>query len=370
MAFLPDIVSRQSASSDTTEIIPGLSDGATTEVGRQSLQIRLSDARKNYTAPGPLGSSECTNDACCVWDYIQRDLVQIFQSLDGTCSRLARSSVRLGFHDAGTWSTTSGYGGADGSLLLSSDEINRFENNGLQQVRSTALGILDSYSQYEIVAADLVQFMHNVATVVCPLGPRIVTLIGLNDSSVANPSGLVPGNNATDGEYLIELFRNKTLKPRDLVALVGAHTVGQQYFVDPSRAGQPLDSTPGVWDVDFYREVTSSNSHPGGFRLSSDEALANTDETSSSFTAFGDRNTGQTVWNAEYATAYVRLSLLGVDNINHLTHCTKVLPDAVTSFSSPSSTPTSPSSSLKILRRISLTLVFAWVALLAPVSLF
>lgn len=197
-----------------------------------------------------------------MWDFVQRDLVDLFRDNNGTCSRLARSAVRLGFHDAGAWSTTSEFGGADGSLLLSPYEIDRNENNGLQDVRSMALRILNTYSQYGVGAADLVQFMHNVATVVCPLGPRMLTLVGRHDRSEANPAGLIPGNNVTDAGYLIELFQNKTINARGLAALVGAHTVGQQYFVDPSRAGQSLDSTPGIWDVQFYRDITSQNSPP------------------------------------------------------------------------------------------------------------
>jgi hypothetical protein len=34
----------------------------------------------------------------------------------------------------------------------------------------------------------------------------------------------------------------------------------------------------------------------------------------------------------DYAREYIRLSLLGVDNINSLTECTKVLPPTTTSF--------------------------------------
>lgn len=37
----------------------------------------------------------------------------------------------------------------------------------------------------------------------------------------------------------------------------------------------------------------------------------------------------------DYAREYVRLSLLGVNNINNLTECTKVLPAAITSYSAP-----------------------------------
>lgn len=170
--------------------------------------------------------------------------------------------MRLGFHDAGAWSTTSDYGGADGSLLLSSDEINRAENNGLQEIRSEGLRILDRYSSNGISAADLVQFMHNVATVTCPLGPRLLTLVGREDNQEANPRGLIPSNNVTDATYLIELFENKTISPRDLAALLGAHTVAQQFDVNPALAGQGLDSTPGVWDMNFYQEMALPTSPP------------------------------------------------------------------------------------------------------------
>lgn len=167
--------------------------------------------------------------------------------------------MRLGFHDAGAWSRTSGTGGADGSFLLSADEIQRPENDGLQDVRIEALQLLKKYSEYGIGAADLVQFMHNVATVTCPLGPRLLTLIGRHDHDEANPPGLIPSNNASDPTFLMELFENKTITARDLAALLGAHTVAQQFYVDPSRAGQPLDSTPGVWDMNFYREMALSD---------------------------------------------------------------------------------------------------------------
>lgn len=36
----------------------------------------------------------------------------------------------------------------------------------------------------------------------------------------------------------------------------------------------------------------------------------------------------QSHWNSDYAAAYIRLSLLGVNNINDLMECTATLPDA------------------------------------------
>ncbi|KAJ5112143.1 heme peroxidase [Penicillium argentinense] len=214
-----------------------------------------------------------------------------------------------------------------------SDEIQRPENDGLQGVRTKALQLLSKYSGYGIGAADLVQFMHNVATVTCPLGPKLLTLIGRHDRDEANLPGLIPSNNASDPAFLIELFQNKTITPQGLAALLGAHTVAQQFYIDPSRAGQPLDSTPGVWDTNFYREMALTDPPRGVFRLQSDAAISQANGISSRFQAFTDETFGQTVWNAQYSAAYVRLSLLGVNNINQLTDCTKVLPDAITSFS-------------------------------------
>ena len=193
---------------------------------------------------------------------MQQDLVDRFRNENGTCNGLARAAVRLGFHDAGAWSMTSDIGGADGSLLLSSDEIERPENNGLQEIRSEGLRILDRYSSNGVTAADLVQFMHNVATVTCPLGPRLLTLVGREDRHEADPMGLIPSNNATNASYLIELFESKTITPQDLAALLGAHTVAQQFYVNPARAGQALDTTPGVWDTNFYQEMALPNSPP------------------------------------------------------------------------------------------------------------
>jgi len=208
---------------------------------------------QTYKAPALLSLS-CLKDTCCVWDYISKDLVQMFTNPDGTCNDAARAAVRLGFHDAAAWSKTSGSGGADGSLILSIDEINRSENNGMQDIRLKAVGLLAKYAAWGVGAGDLAQYMHNVATVVCPLGPRVLTLVGRKNSLFSNPNGLIPDTRAS-ADDLIQLFSDKTINFKDLIALIGAHTTAKQRFVDPSKAGQSLDSTPGVWDVKFYSEV-------------------------------------------------------------------------------------------------------------------
>jgi len=209
------------------------------------------------------------------------------------------------------------------------------------------LKILKKYEHYNVGAADFAQFAHNVATVVCPLGPRFLTLIGRPDSDRANPPGKLP-NITSPADVLIKLFNDKSTSFVDLVALIGAHTAANQFFVDPSRAGQPFDTTPGVWDTNFYQEVVAGPPPRGVFRLPSDDALQNDNLTAPGFVTFANPATGQAIWNGLYSKSYVRMSLFGVQNINELTDCTRVLPSQInlTQFNATSNTCKSPSTFL------------------------
>lgn len=62
------------------------------------------------------------------------------------------------------------------------------------------------------------------------------------------------------------------------------------------------------------------------FRFPSDISLANDECTAEEFREFAGRG-GQDHWDKDYAHAYIRLSMLGVNNINQLTECTRVLPE-------------------------------------------
>lgn len=201
--------------------------------------------------------------------------------------------------------------------MLISDEILRSENDGLQAIVTYGQGLL---AQYNVGAADLVQMMANVATVVCPLAPRVFSFVGRKDSP-NSPDDLLPGA-FSSASVLLQLFEDKTINAFDLAALVGAHSTSTQSFVDVSHAGSPQDVTPGVWDVLFYSETMNSSFNGGITKFPSDVNLANDPATSGAFAQFGDPTTGQTTWNTAYARAYVRLSLLGVNNVDDLVDCT------------------------------------------------
>jgi hypothetical protein len=135
-----------------------------------------------------------------------------------------------------------------------------------------------------------------VATVVCPLGPRIRSFVGRADSNQLPPDGLLPEVNATVDD-LIQLFEDKTIKPNGLAALVGAHTTSQQRFFIPKEAFDPQDSTPGVWDVLFYGETLNKNAPPRVVKFPSDLGLSTHPRTQAEWNAFTDAKTGQAHWN-------------------------------------------------------------------------
>jgi hypothetical protein len=135
----------------------------------------------------------------------------------------------------------------------------------------------------------------NVATVVCPLGPRVRSFVGRKDSRTPAPNNLLPS--AFDSaDHLLTLFADKTISPGQLVALVGAHTTSQQFFVNRRRAGDPQDSTPGVWDTKFYGDTTNATSPRRVFKFQSDINLSLDSRTKGAWRAFTGP-AGQAPWN-------------------------------------------------------------------------
>jgi hypothetical protein len=87
-----------------------------------------------------------------------------------------------------------------------------------------------------------------------------------------------------------------------------------------------------VWDTLFYNQTLGLGPLPPAvLRFPRDLGLAADPRTRDEWVRFTGSG-GQEHWNEDYAYSYVRLSLLGVNNINSLTECTKVLPAPKTVF--------------------------------------
>jgi len=147
--------------------------------------------------------------------------------------------------------TLCSFGGADGSIYLFDEAINRAENDGLQTIVKM-LG--DLAIEQGVGVADMIQWGAVHATVTCPLGPRIRTFVGRPDAIQPSPENLLPSASA-NSTSLMALFGDKSIPMFDMVALVGAHTVSKQFDYDPTTAGNSQDDTPGIWDTNFYTQT-------------------------------------------------------------------------------------------------------------------
>ncbi|GKT93201.1 ligninase H2 [Colletotrichum tofieldiae] len=247
---------------------------------------------------------------------------------------VARGAVRLGFHDAASWSKSTGGTGADGSIILANECLTRKDNKGLEEICSMMSSWYAKYKKYGISMADLIQTASNVGTVSCPLGPRVRTFIGRKDSTTPAVKNLLPDPSDSSAK-LFKLFADKSFTPAGLVALMGAHSTSQQRFVDPSRADSPQDSTPGTWDIAYYQQTLNTNAPPAVFKFQSDINVSLDPQTNDVWRLFAAGPRGQAVWGKAYSAEYVRMSLLGVNNINDLAECTKVLPPFRPAFEQP-----------------------------------
>ncbi|PHH69446.1 hypothetical protein CDD82_7752 [Ophiocordyceps australis] len=327
---MESLLSRAPLQARSTQLIGDLatlSDSQLSATG-QSIRAILNgsasglDSTSSY-APPPQDSPACAADTCCIYAHIANAMRSAMLDASGQCNNLARASLRLGFHDASGWSSKTGpTGGADGSVVLAGECESRPENRGLQDTCRQMREWHNAYRPYGVSMADLIQLAANVGTVVCPLGPRVRTFVGRQDCSQPAPEGNIPDPRHSV-DKILAMFQDKTISPAGLVALVGAHTASKQDFFDPASAGASQDTTPHIWDTAFYGNTLQEPAPQGIVRFDSDVGLSRDPRTSASWRGFQG---AQGFWAFAYGQEYVRLSLLGVPNINSLTECTKVLP--------------------------------------------
>lgn len=115
----------------------------------------LSDA---YDSVPDKNSDKCKADTCCIWKHIADDMKSKMVETGGKCNNLARQSIRMGFHDAATWSLSTGKdGGADGSLVLARECYDRPANTPMISGCDQMKAWFDTYKSFGVSMADLIQ---------------------------------------------------------------------------------------------------------------------------------------------------------------------------------------------------------------------
>ncbi|KAG6706502.1 hypothetical protein I3842_07G224800 [Carya illinoinensis] len=206
----------------------------------------------------------------------------------------AAGVLRLVFHDAGTFDMDDNSGGMNGSIVY---ELDRPENVGLKK----PVKILDK-AKTEVDAirpaswADMIAVAGAEAVSVCG-GPTIPVPLGRLDSMEPDPEGKLP-QESLDAPSLKQCFQRKGLTTQDLVALSGAHTVGNKGF------GNPTVFDNAYFKILLQKPWKSSGGMPSMIGLPSDRALADDDECLRWITKYAE---SENMFFEDFKTAYIKL---------------------------------------------------------------
>ncbi|KDR76713.1 hypothetical protein GALMADRAFT_1328628 [Galerina marginata CBS 339.88] len=282
----------------------------------------------------PDGVNTATNAKCCFLFPIVEDLsTNLF---DGECGDEAHGALRLMFHDAIGISPKTGGGGADGSIAtFNATELAFGANAGIDDILDVVGPFLQKYSNV-LTPGDFIQLAGAVSLTHCAGAPRVKFSLGRPAPKAASPPNLVPDpfdNVAT----ILARFGEVGFSPAEVVALLASHSVAGADDVDPGIPGTPFDSTPNVFDTQFFVDVQlrgtlfpGSGGHQGEvmsgiageLRLQSDHNFARDSATNCLFQGFVNQ---QSKLQTAFGAALFKLSVLG-QNTAAMTDCSEVIP--------------------------------------------
>nr|AGS19355.1 manganese peroxidase [Cerrena unicolor]AGS19356.1 manganese peroxidase [Cerrena unicolor] len=279
------------------------------------------------------------NAACCVLFPILDDIQEnLFDG--GECGEEVHESLRLTFHDAIGFSPALtkqgkfGGGGADGSLItFDTIETPFHANGGIDDI----VGVQKPFiAKHNITAGDFIQFAGAVGVSNCPGAPQLDFLLGRPEATQASPDLLVPEPFDTV-DKILDRFADAGFTPAEVVALLASHSIAAADHVDETIPGTPFDSTPDVFDSQFFIEVQlRGTSFPGvggnqgevesplkgEIRLQSDHDIARDSRTACEWQSFVDN---QTKLQNAFKAAMAKLAVTGQD-VSKLVDCSDVIP--------------------------------------------
>nr|QNH91263.1 peroxidase [Pleurotus tuber-regium] len=273
------------------------------------------------------------NAACCVLFPILDDIQE--NLFDGAeCGEEVHESLRLTFHDAIGFSPTKGGGGADGSIITFDTIETAFHaNGGIDEIVDAQKPFI---AKHNISAGDFIQFAGAVGVSNCPGAPRIPFFLGRPPAKAASPDLLVPEPFDTVDSILARMG-DAGFSDVEVVWLLASHTIAAADHVDESIPGTPFDSTPGIFDSQFFIETqlrgtlfpgTGGNQGEvesplrGEIRLQSDHSLARDSRTACEWQSMVNN---QPKIQNRFAATMLKMSLLGQDQ-SQMIDCSDVIP--------------------------------------------
>ncbi|KZS92254.1 manganese peroxidase 2 [Sistotremastrum niveocremeum HHB9708] len=308
---------------------------------------------KRVTCPD---GNVASNEACCVFFSLRDDLqANLF---GGVCGEEAHESLRLAFHDAIGFSKSMGPsagGGADGSPITFPDVEPNFPAN---------LGIADSVDfltpflgAHNVSSGDLIQLAAAVGITNCPGAPRLEFLGGRPPPIAPSIIGLVPEPQDNITSILARMEDGGSFSPAEVVALLSSHSIARSDHVDPTIQAVPFDSTPFVYDTQFFLETLlkgtgfpgtgpntgealsplplSSGENVGELRLQSDGLFARDSRTACTWQSFINN---EKLMASQFQAVMAKLAVIG-QNPSKLIDCSEVVPEPLPAVNKPATYP-------------------------------
>jgi cytochrome c peroxidase len=201
-----------------------------------------------------LTSTVAVNAPATDFKALRADIVAAIEAEDSKRedgSSIQGTLVRLAWHACGTYDCQSKTGGSDGATMRFAPESEWGANAGLQGARDFLEPLKKKYPG--ITYADL-WTLAGVVAIENMGGPEIAWRCGRSDSAKPTtvPDGRLPnadmGSKDATAKHIREIFHRMGFTDREIVALLGAHSVGRCH-TDAS----------GYWGPWTYAESTFSN---------------------------------------------------------------------------------------------------------------
>ena len=204
--------------------------------------------------------------------------------------------LRLAFHDAGTFRHHDGTGGVSGSVTTAA-ELEREENDGLAKSVLIVADIKRTHPQCSL--PDIIAVAGAVAVRLCG-GPDIQVGLGRGEDLRPSPTGRLP-DKEDDADSLLQRFAAMGLDGEELVALSGAHTIGD-------AEDKPFTDNRLTFDNSYFQRLVGDTrvSHLRFF--TSDEALLTVDELKRCCERFA---VSQSDFFDAFSRAYQKMTRLG-----------------------------------------------------------
>lgn len=206
------------------------------------------------------------------YDPTQVDWRSVIAGCRATCRydrRLCNFYVRAAAHDS--LSVSEGFGGADGSVLLTLDEIRRPENNYDSFAFLLSQNALALAQRYNTSVADIVAVCGAVATEYQG-GPTIVRddqvqpfYVGRFDSTIPNPANKLAGANINTLQFST-FAKSRNLTVSEMTALMGSHSLIDERGCERTNGTQCnphvepcTDLRMFRWSNLYYRDLCTPN---------------------------------------------------------------------------------------------------------------